>query len=349
MKTTLIATLTVTITWISSSVHGHGIPITVGVDTNNKLTVSNTQALYAASDLQTGYAQMILVDNEDAAVMDPITIDSAALNLHGPYDFTTLPGFNVTGMNPDSGLYLQVIPRPVGGIVPVTGRLLWHWSLSLGENGQPSSGVVVDPANESLVIASDADGVVQKISVPQTDGASLSLKVADPTASELGTHQHYLEYLLENPPAEQGLFGFFARLTSPNYGSSDPFLVILDNGVYEDDHPGKILAGALAINNAALLAGDYNHDDKVDAADYALWRNTFGSSSQLAADGSRDSLVNATDYVVWRSNFGLKYPASPAGLGSSVVPEPATATMFVLALLLCCRSRARRLTQSCLG
>ena len=243
MKTVFATVLAAAMVWMNSSADGHGIPISVGVDANNKLTVSNTQPLYAPSDLQTGYAPMILVDNEDDAVMDPITINSAALNLHGPYDLTTLPGFNVTGVAPNSGLHLQVIPRPVGGVTPVTGRLLWHWSLSLGENAAQPNAVVVDPANESLVIASDVDGVVQKISVPQTDGASPSLKVADLSASELGTHQHYLEYLLENPPAEQGLYGFFARLTSPSYGSSDPFLVILDSGVFEDDHPGKILAG----------------------------------------------------------------------------------------------------------
>jgi hypothetical protein len=314
------------------SVYGHGIPITVGVDANNNLTVTNTQPLYAASDLQTGFAPMILVDNEDAAVMDPITINSASLGLSGAYDFTTLPGFNVTGVNPNSGLYLQVIPRPVGGVVPVTGRLLWHWSLSLGAGGQPQNGVVADPAGESLVIASDADDLVQKITVPQTDGSALSIKVADPTASELGTHQHYLEYLLENPPADEGLYGFFARVTSPNYGSSDPFLVILDNGMYEDDNPGKILAGALAINNAALLQGDYNHDDKVDAADYVVWRNSLGSTSQLAADGSQNGVVDAADYVVWRNNFGLKYSASASGLGSGAVPEPTSALLFAAAL-----------------
>src|SRR4051794_25460691 len=112
VKTLLIAIPAIVIGCWNSSVGGHGIPITVGVDSSNKLTVSNTQALYAASDLQTGYAPMILVDNEDSAVMDPITINSAPLGLSGNYDFTTLPGFNVTGVNPNSGLYLQVIPRP---------------------------------------------------------------------------------------------------------------------------------------------------------------------------------------------------------------------------------------------
>jgi hypothetical protein len=341
MKSFIATILAATATCISLSADGHGIPITVGVDSNNNLTVTNTQPLYSANDLQTGYAPMILVDNEDGAVMDPITINSAALNLHGPYDLTTLPGFMATDVVANSGLFLQVIPRPVGGVNPVSGRLLWHWNLSLGENPQQPNAVVLDPAGESLVIASDADGVVQKISVPQTDGAPLSLKVADPTGSELGTHQHYLEYLLENPPAEQGLYGFFARLTSPNYGSSDPFLVILDNGMFEDDHPGKILAGALAINHAALLTGDYNHDDKVDMADYVLWRDTKTSTSLLAADGSGNSVVDAADYNVWRSNFGLSFPATGSGIGSGSVPEPATPLMVAIAAFCCSAVRSQ--------
>ena len=286
MKTVLTMTIVTTLASFTLVASGHGIPITVSVDANNKLIATNTAPLYSPSDLITGYAPMILVDNEDGAVMDHITLNSSTLNLHGPYAFTTLPGFNVTGMDPDSGLYLQVIPRPVKGADPVDGRLLWHWSLALSQNPQQPNAVAVDSAGESLVIASDPDNTVQQISVPQSNGPSLSLKVADPTAAELGTHQHYLEYLLGDPPADQGLYGFFARVTSPNYGSSDPFLVILDNGVYEDDYPGQILAGALAINNAALLAGDYNHDDKVDAADYVLWRQSLNSTTQLAADGS---------------------------------------------------------------
>ena len=36
----------------------------------------------------------------------------------------------MNGMEAGSGLYLQVIPRPVMGTNPVSQRMLWHWSLS---------------------------------------------------------------------------------------------------------------------------------------------------------------------------------------------------------------------------
>jgi hypothetical protein len=304
---------------------GHGIPISVSVGENNKLIASNEQPLYAPIDLTSGYAPMVLVDDEDIAAMSQVTFsNSNPLGLQGSYNFTTLPGFNVTGMDPGSGLFLQIIPRPVMGTNPVSFRTLWHWSLGSGQ-------VALDPSNESLTIASDPDGAVLSMSFPQAGSSSPTIKVAQPIASELGTHQHYLEYFLGNSPqADTGLFGFFARLTSPNYSSSDPFLVILDNGVYEDDNPGQILAGALAINNAALLAGDYNHDDRVDAADYVLWRKTVGSTSTFAADGTGDKVVDKADYGVWRRNLGLTLPASGLNIGS--VPEPAGVLLVVIGL-----------------
>ena len=72
------------------------------------------------------------------------------------------------------------------------------------------------------------------------------------------------------------------------------------------------------------LAGDYNGDGAVDAADYVVWRNSMGATgSSLPADGNGDQVVNQDDYLVWRSNFGK----SSAGAGSATisitgVPEP---------------------------
>ena len=173
-----------------------------------------------------------------------------------------------------------------------------------------------------FVVASDPDGAVLSVSLPQTGNASPTLKVAQPLGSELGTHQHYLNYFLGNsPPADIRRVRILRRESlRRTTGQSDPFLVILNDGLFEDENPGQLLAGALAINNAALLAGDYNHDDRVDAADYVLWRKTVGSTSTFAADGTGDKVVDLADYNVWRHNFGLTVPASGLSVGS--VPEP---------------------------
>ena len=53
---------------VSTVSFGHGIPITVTVDETNKLVASNLQQLYSPIDLTSGYASMVLVDDEDGAV-----------------------------------------------------------------------------------------------------------------------------------------------------------------------------------------------------------------------------------------------------------------------------------------
>ncbi len=61
---------------MASTAFGHGIPIAVSIDENNKLVVSNPEPLYEPVDLTSGYASMVLVDNEDGAVMDRITFSN---------------------------------------------------------------------------------------------------------------------------------------------------------------------------------------------------------------------------------------------------------------------------------
>jgi hypothetical protein len=80
----------------------------------------------------------------------------------------------------------------------------------------------------------------------------------------------------------------------------------------------------------AELSGDYNHDGKVDAADYVVWRKNNGSQS---------------DYNTWRSHFGqsagggasLPSDATP----SATVPEPSN---VALVLVVCLTFATRRRT-----
>lgn len=54
------------------------------------------------------------------------------------------------------------------------------------------------------------------------------------------------------------------------------------------------------------LPGDFNGDNSVDAADYAVWRNGLGTT------------YGPGDYTLWRNNYGATHPVSS---GASV-PEP---------------------------
>lgn len=85
----------------------------------------------------------------------------------------------------------------------------------------------------------------------------------------------------------------------------------------------------LFLEARTVLAGDYNADGLVDAADYTLWRD-----GDPSADANGDGQVNAADYTVWANNYGASASAT-----SNAVPEPTTLVLAVLGLLACRRTR----------
>jgi hypothetical protein len=77
------------------------------------------------------------------------------------------------------------------------------------------------------------------------------------------------------------------------------------------------------------MAGDYDHNGTVDAADYLVWRNTLGQSgSSLAADGNRNGAVDTGDYNLWGANFGRTF-ASAAATGQTSVPIPEPSSLAI--------------------
>jgi hypothetical protein len=102
------------------------------------------------------------------------------------------------------------------------------------------------------------------------------------------------------------------------------------------------------------VAGDYNQDQVVDAADYVLWRNNLGSTTSLPNDDTPG--VGQDDYSRWRQNFGRTSGVPRGtlqgtvvignlptpGLGSAAVPEPSTLAggiVMLLSILLVSRNR----------
>ena len=92
----------------------------------------------------------------------------------------------------------------------------------------------------------------------------------------------------------------------------------------------------LFVATPAGVAGDYNNNGVVDAADYVLWRNG-GTLQNDATPG-----VQPGDYDVWRANFG-KTPGSGSGLDAAGVPEPGT-LMLVLSAVLAVGAVRRRVS-----
>jgi hypothetical protein len=57
------------------------------------------------------------------------------------------------------------------------------------------------------------------------------------------------------------------------------------------------------------IPGDFNHDNRVDGADYVVWRKGLGT------------VFMPEDYITWREHFGESMGS--ASLGDGTVPEPA--------------------------
>jgi hypothetical protein len=84
---------------------------------------------------------------------------------------------------------------------------------------------------------------------------------------------------------------------------------------------------------SAGLPGDYNGDGSVDAADYVVWRATYGQTVPAfsGADGDGDEMIGDGDYAVWTQNFGAVGPG--AGAVSTSVPEPVGMWLATIGLL----------------
>jgi hypothetical protein len=92
----------------------------------------------------------------------------------------------------------------------------------------------------------------------------------------------------------------------------------------------------------AGLSGDFNEDEKVDAADYIVWRKNVGGTTALPNDNDLGTPIGAEHYDLWRAQFG-EVPAPGTGAGG-LVPEPGSFALAAVGLLLpgACRWRAAR-------
>lgn len=282
---------------IATVAEGHGTPIHVAASAGKLAT---SQGLLDPA----GYAPMIYFeDDEDGEPLGALTLPGV-----GPVILWELPGLEIFGMNEQSNLSIEPLLRPVRDTHPIEQRLVWYWNPHT-ELVEPSSAAIhlLGTGQRFTTLAAEA-------TIPPPP-----FLLADVMTGQQGFHNHsLLAYAVDNDPsAVPGAYGFFARLVSDSYEASDPFLVVFNHQVVYDD----MLPAALAINAAAVdgLHGDYNHDGAVNAADYAVWRDTLGDTDS---------------YDVWRDNFGDGLGGSA---GSTAVPEPSALLLaaIVLAALAC--------------
>ena len=91
------------------------------------------------------------------------------------------------------------------------------------------------------------------------------------------------------------------------------------------------------------VAGDYNQNGIVDAADYTVWRDKLGSGTALPNDDTDG--VDQDDYTRWKDDFGQH-----AGSGSiSNVPEPSTIALVATGCVTCLATHRRNKRRSTMG
>lgn len=122
-----------------------------------------------------------------------------------------------------------------------------------------------------------------------------------------------------------------------NARNGNPYKVTAIDWAYETTPNTPILAGATV--SAPSPTGDYNGDGVVDAADYTVWRDTFGSNvaSGTGADGDESGTIDAGDYTFWSARYGTTVTSS-----ATATPEPTSAAVVSLGLLALGASGVRR-------
>lgn len=114
-----------------------------------------------------------------------------------------------------------------------------------------------------------------------------------------------------------GLTGTFAAADLPALGAGKMW---------------RINYSATAVTLAVKLAGDYNDNGVVDAADYNVWRDLLGRTFDPRADGNTDGVINLADFNLWKANFGTTAGAGALSLGQAV-PEPSACICAAIAVL----------------
>jgi autotransporter-associated beta strand protein len=77
----------------------------------------------------------------------------------------------------------------------------------------------------------------------------------------------------------------------------------------------------LIILNTAGVAGDFNHDNVADSADYVTWRKGLGTT------------YSQSDYDVWRSQFGQSADVGSGDGANAAVPEASTLVLLLTVFL----------------
>ena len=259
---------------------------------------------------------------------DPVSGVLYGSSAHGNADQTTRD--QLVTINPATGLVtpIAVYSTPDGSMTDISFDPNTHILYGIPSIGGASL-YTIDPATAQATLVGSAG-------FTQTNGGGLAVSSSSviygtPLPANFGTYDettgaftkicgsHVAQWPRFWRLAFNGstLYGIEARRPTTALGH----LVTFDTTTGAVTDLGATVAqflDGLAFKPSASLAGDYNHDGKVTAADYVVWKN-----------GGSPTPNSPADYATWRANFGKSAGSGAGGLSNSLVPEP-TSTMLVL-------------------
>lgn len=126
-------------------------------------------------------------------------------------------------------------------------------------------------------------------------------------------------------------------LTRVNAGSPFDTLPVINwtsgNPILDEN-----LVNVTTISELSFNDSDYNFDGVVDTADYTVWRDTLGSTTQAEADGNGNGVVDQADYDLWAANFSATSSTSSL---ATTVPEPTSSLLVGFACFVSSMHRRR--------
>ncbi|MBA3480742.1 MAG: autotransporter-associated beta strand repeat-containing protein [Pirellulales bacterium] len=83
------------------------------------------------------------------------------------------------------------------------------------------------------------------------------------------------------------------------------------------------------------LAGDFDGNGTVEAADLTAWQNGYGMPNGANAgngDGDADGDVDGNDFLVWQQNLGMTQSTTASAANAAAAPEPTGVVLMLLAM-----------------
>lgn len=241
------------------------------------------------------------------------------------------------------GMYGGIVVEPVGGLEPVDREFYviqgeWYTTGALGEAGpqQFDMAKALSENPEYITFNGHKDALTEIYPMEAHVGETIRIfyGVGGPN---VGANFHVIGEIFDK--VYTGSPDTFIANEETWYvppGSMATFELTLDapgDYLLVDHALFRALKGAvglLRVTAPETLQGDYNGDGVMNAADYVVWRNTFGSDTNLAADGDQSGMIDQGDYAVWVENFGMTATDHGTGNELETIPEPNVAILCIL-------------------